>query len=416
MSAATETTQTTENNGAETQTPTETPTPPKSYNVVMRPKELLEWLVRCPDIMTDDFYAESIEDVYNSKLFSDSETFPLLLSAIKGKHSARVQRIMDLGQGVFERESTLLTFNSCHILSQVLTEDIAVILIRTVPAEALNKAILANNCRAGAFMELGRTENPEYFEVAKSFFMGLSTMPHSASPKLLLECGIAGVFHSDSAFLIKGLVPIFSALRNELDSKTTELSAYKDLSKISDTQILEANKQVLLLRQEVSKLQSSLDLANQVVSEREVAVRDCQMQLENASSAIGLLRQEVSDLKSSGSTFEEKFKASEQKLEDANQTISFLQARNSLYFHGREEATSELSAQKKLTDQYKVQNLHLETAKETLTTKNEKLQEELNSKEKMLSEIQDALKQILEPAEKTEKADPSDTTEKSDTN
>lgn len=263
--------------------------PTNTYSVAMRPQEILSWLIRCPEVMADDFYADSVKSVYESKSFTDVDTFPLLISAIRGKHAKRVSQILSLGQKIFHpaNESTLLVWSTCHILSSVLPEDVAVAVISNIPLETLRPIVIGAIPRIGVFGPLAKTVDPANFVIARDFFVGLNSIPSGASTEMLIECGRAGVYDPNTEAMVKVILNSLANQQALIDAARRELSEQQAKVSSADATIVD-----LLANASAFKAETKLRLAD---LETQVASKD--VEITNLTTRNNLLLAELAQVR-----------------------------------------------------------------------------------------------------------------------
>lgn len=264
---------TTETETVKTDTETTSPEvkPTNTYSVAMRPQEILNWLIKCPDVMADDFYADSIKCVYESKSFTAAETFPLLISAIRSNNAKRVSQILSLGQRIFnpadESLSRLLVWDSWHILSAVLLEDVAVAVVKNIPLETLRPIVTGNIPRINIFEPLSKTVDPANFVIARDFFVGLNSIPSGASMEMMIECGRAGVYNPINEKMVKAILNILDNQQAVLDTARREISEQQAKVSSADSTIVDLETQVASKDSTIADLnQSKSNLETQVAS------------------------------------------------------------------------------------------------------------------------------------------------------
>lgn len=224
-------------------TETETAKAPETFKVSFSLQALLDNLIDGVDFWTDADYSDAVSWVYKSKQFSDAQTFPLLLRALRRGSLERVSKILSLGQNSFDASGQLFLYSGTTVFSAMYsgagaTGSIIAAMMEDLllknSIEAIRAAFIGN-CRFDSFANIAGTQDPVHYSIAKDFFLKVGMIPHSASPKMLIECGEKGVYYRGSKDLVIHVLDLIAGLRTELATVSQDnADLQKKISAVSE--------------------------------------------------------------------------------------------------------------------------------------------------------------------------------------
>lgn len=213
----------------------------------------------------EEEYAAHAAQLFEKKDRRDTDTVYLLLDAISEKRADRVQYLLDLGQTFLNTSAMgLVVHGGDHVFSQYMSLDTALVFVRyynNAPESTRLQfgTVIRYGFRVSAFVELAKSA--EHTTIASQFFISICCIPLGACGRVLVECGRAKVYQTDTKDVVREIIRFIDS-EQETDNERLERHECQKTLLTASQELLETCKdlkaQNIVLQEQVKTLDTEL--------------------------------------------------------------------------------------------------------------------------------------------------------------